>query len=107
MYKGIVMSNNEIYTIELDDLALGLTRPPMAFGVMMKVAMFNLMLCFLAFIFSKSFYVIPLFGLLHLISVQLSIKEPRFIELHALKFIKTPPVLNYVVWGKCNSYRPD
>lgn len=99
------MSDLTSYTIELDDLALALTRPPMAFGVMLKVAMLNLMICAISYALTHSIYVVPFFLILHLVSIKLSIKEPRFIELYAYSFIKTPPVLNYIFWGKCNSYK--
>ncbi len=101
------MSDLTFYTIELDDLALALTRPPMAFGVMLKVAMINLMVCAISYAVTHSIYVVPFFLVLHLISIKLSIKEPRFIEVYAYSFIKTPPNLNYLFWGKCNSYKAN
>lgn len=100
-----IMNNLSAYTIELDDLALALTRPPMAFGVMLKVAMINLMLCAISYAITHSCYVLIIFGLFHLIAIKLSIKEPRFIEIYFFSFIKTPPNLNYLIWGKCNSYK--
>lgn len=95
------------YEIEIDDLALGLTRPPMIFGVTVKVAFGNLVLCALGYIYTRSFYVVPLFGILHLVSVCLSIREPRFLELWLKKITKTPPILNHKFWGGTNSYSPD
>lgn len=101
------MSVKQKYTIEIDNLAVGLTRPPMVFGVMLEVAFFNLMLCTLGYLHLHSIWVIPLFGVLHLIAVRLSIHEPHFLNLFLLWLTKTPPILNAAFWGYCNSYSPE
>ncbi len=95
---------NNDYKIEIDDLALGLTRPPMIFGVSLQVAVWNMIFCALAYVYIHTFYVFPFFGLVHLIAVRLSIKEPRFLDLNIRRYSKTPPVLNARFWGGCNSY---
>jgi type IV secretion system protein VirB3 len=100
------MSKQE-YTIEVDDLALGLTRPSMVFGVTITVAFSNLMIAALSYIYTRSFYLIFLVAIFHLIATQLSVKEPRFLDLRFRQFTLTPPVLNYNFWGKCNSYAPE
>ena len=101
------MTNQEDYQIEIDELAVGLTRPPMFFGVMMQVALVNIMLGTIGYIYLKTFYIIPFCALLHFIAMRLSIKEPRFLMQYYLYFAKTPPVLNIVFWGNCNSYFPE
>jgi type IV secretion system protein VirB3 len=95
---------NNDYKIEIDNLALGLTRPPMIFGVSLQVAVWNMIFAALAYVYLHSFYVLIFFGFIHLIAVRLSIKEPRFLELYIRRFSKTPPVLNNSFWGGCNSY---
>lgn len=101
------MASEIDYTIEVDDLALGLTRPAMVLGVMINVAFANLMLCALAYIYTRTIYVLPIIGLLHLAAMRLSIKEPRFLELWIKKFTLTPPVLNRLYWAGTNSYLTD
>ncbi len=99
--------SQEEYSLEVDDLAVGLTRPSMICGVMVKVAFSNLVLCALGYVYTRSIWVLPIFGLLHLVAVRLSIKEPRFLELWIKKLTQTPPVLNRAFWGGSNSYSPD
>lgn len=91
------------YEIELDELAIGLTRPPMIWGVMLPVVVVNMLLCTLSYVYLKSFYVCPFFVAFHWIAMRFSIKEPRFLMLYFKYFQKTPPVLNTPYWG-CNSY---
>lgn len=101
------MAIEQKYTIEVDNLAVGLTRPPMVFGVMLEMAFFNLMICMLGYVITRSIWLIPFFGILHLIAVRISVKEPRFLNLFSLWLTKTPPVLNALFWGHCNSYSPE
>lgn len=101
------MKNEQDYSIELDNLAVGLTRPAMVFGVTLTVAFLNLVLCSLAYVYTKTLYVVPLFAILHLIAVRISIKEPGFLEIYLRWINRTPPVLNYGFWGHCNSYLPE
>ena len=94
------------YEIENDHLALGLTRSPMFMGVNIRVFFGNVVLCALICINAHTFWGIPLFVLLHLVAVRLSIKEPDFFYLYWSSFTKTPPMLNRWYWGKLNSYEP-
>ena len=94
------------YEVEKDHLALGLTRSPMFMGVNIRLFFGNVVLCALICIIAHTFWGVPLFFLLHLIAVRLSIKEPDFFYLHIASFIKTPPMLNRWYWGKLNSYEP-
>lgn len=97
---------NDTYQTEIDHLALGLTRSPMFMGVNIKLFFANLMLCTLICVDAHTFMGIPLFGLLHLVMVRLSVKEPAFLKIYAMSFFQTPPVLNRRFWGKTNSYEP-
>ncbi|GEM_PF-1673477 len=92
--------------IEVDNLAVGLTKPPMFMGVNLRLFFANVMMCTLICIHAHTFFGIPLFLVLHVAMVRLSIKEPNFFMIWAIVLIKTPPVLNYRYWGKTNSYEP-
>ena len=94
------------YQKEQDHLALGLTKSPMLMGVNLRVFFGNVVLCALICINAHTFWGVPLFVVIHLLAVRLSIKEPDFLYLNAKSFIKTPPVLNRWYWGKVNSYEP-
>jgi len=94
------------YNNEIDHLALGLTKSPMFMGVNIRLFFANVVLCTLICIDAHTFWGIPLFILIHLFMVRLSIKEPDFLYIRAKAFINTPPVLNRWFWGKTNSYEP-
>jgi len=94
------------YVVEMDHLAVGLTRPPMFMGVNMKMFFANLMLSTLVCIDAHTFWGIPLFMGLHLMMAKYSIKEPQFYYIWWKSFTKTPPVLNSSFWGRTNSYEP-
>ena len=98
--------NDKDYNIEIDHLAVGITKSPMFMGVNIRMFFANVVLCTLICIDAHTFLGVPLFVLLHLVMVRLSIKEPDFFYLYAKSFIKTPPVLNRWYWGKVNSYEP-
>jgi type IV secretory pathway VirB3-like protein len=92
--------------IEVDHLAVGLTRSPMFMGINIRLFFGNMALCTLICIDAHTLYGIPLYIILHLIMAKLSIKEPDFFSLRVKSFFKTPPVLNNYFWGKTNSYEP-
>src|SRR5207248_477045 len=99
------MSDNG-HHIEIDHLAVALTRPPMFMGVNIRLFFANLMLCTLICIDAHTILGIPLFIFLHCWIVRFSLKEPNFFYIRTKSFIKTPPVLNRWFWGKTNSYEP-
>lgn len=101
----LMMSSTE-YSIEVDQLAVGLTRPPMLMGINIRLLFANMMFCALVFINVHTFFAIPLFIILHLLLLRFSVKDPKFLYLWTMAFIKTPPNLNYWYWGKANSYEP-
>lgn len=94
------------YKIEIDPLAVALTRPPMFMGINLRLFFVNLVFCFLICIDLHTVYGIPLFVVIHLVMVKFSIKDPNFFWLYLKSFSKTPPVLNSWFWGKTNSYEP-
>lgn len=97
---------SEKYETAQDHLALGMTKSPMFMGVNLRVFFGNVVLCVLICINAHTFWGVPIFVVIHLLAVRLSIKEPDFLYLNTKAFIKTPPVLNRWYWGKVNSYEP-
>ena len=97
------MTNNQI---EVDHLAVGLTRPPMFMGINIRLFFANIVVCMLICVDVHTLLGIPLFIILHLIIAKLSIDEPDFFSIWVGSFFKTPPVLNSYFWGKTNSYEP-
>jgi len=98
--------SDKSYNLEIDHLALGLTRSPMFMGVNLRVFFANIVLGTLICIDAHTMFGIPLFILFHFLMVKLSIKEPNFLYINIKVFLKTPPTLNYWYWGKTNSYEP-
>lgn len=92
------------YQMEVDELAIGLTRPSLLMGVSIQLFFANILLCALVFIHTRSFLAIPLWLVLHVWMVRCSIKDPRFLTLWVMAFVMTPPVLNRWYWDKTNSY---
>ncbi len=98
------MTNENL--LEVDHLAVGLTKSPMFMGINIRLFFANVAVFALVCIDAHTFWGIPLLVLNHLVMVKLSIKEPNFFNLWAKSFFKTPPILNYSFWGKTNSYIP-
>jgi type IV secretory pathway VirB3-like protein len=92
--------------LDVDHLAVGLTRSPMFMGINIRLFFANVALSTLICIDAHTVLGIPLFISLHLLLVKFSIKEPNFFSLWVKSFFKTPPVLNSNFWGKVNSYEP-
>ena len=98
--------NNPHYEKEIDQLALGLTRSPMFMGVNVRFFFANLMFCALLCLNAHTFWGIPLFILIHLSMVRLSIKEPNSLYIQCKALLMTPPILNRRYWGNTTSYEP-
>ncbi len=92
--------------IEVDHLAVGLTRSPTFMGINIRLFFANIVVCTLICIDAHTVLGIPLFIILHLSIAKLSINEPDFFSIWVKSFFKTPPVLNSHFWGKTNSYEP-
>ncbi len=82
-----------------------LTRPQMFAGVTMNFFIINLMVTTIAFLILKSFWIIPVPIITHLIGYVVSLREPRIFDLWITKVSLCPRVKNYKRWG-CNSYTP-
>jgi type IV secretory pathway VirB3-like protein len=98
--------DQEVNQIEVDHLALGLTKSPMFMGVNVRLFFANLVFCTLICINAHTILGVPLFVVLHIVLVRLSIKDPNYIFIFIKSLITTPPVLNRSYWGKTNSYEP-
>lgn len=86
-------------------LFLGLTRPPMLFGVSYTFAAMNGIVSLLAFIItSKFFYLLVLLPSLHGIAWFICLKEPRAIELFIARNSKCTVCRNRMYHGRTNSY---
>lgn len=100
------MAITQHYTIEVDPLAVALTRPPVFMGINLRLFFGNMVICLLICVDFHTLYGIPLFIIFHGIMLRLSIKDPNFFWLWLKSLTKTPPVLNSWFWGKINSYEP-
>ncbi|TCM15084.1 type IV secretion system protein VirB3, partial [Novosphingobium sp. PhB165] len=82
-----------------------LTRPQMFAGVTYTWFVANGIVAAEAFPISKSFWVIGVALLGHLVGAVLSLREPRFLDLWIVRVSRCPRVKNHALW-QCNSYRP-
>ena len=92
------------YELELDPLAVGLTRPPLFMGIALKLFVALVLFCMITYIYTQTLWMVPIFGLLYSIALYASLDEPRFYEYWLQYGRQTPPVRNYGLWGKTNSY---
>jgi type IV secretion system protein VirB3 len=92
--------------IAVHPLFVGLTRPPMRFGVTLNALVFNGGLSLLLFVLSSSFVAAGfLAALLHAIGYVACRYEPRLFELLLGKFHTRCLQRNQRYWG-CVSYDP-
>ena len=87
-----------------DVVFLALTRPQMFGGVTYTYFVVNAILTIELFLIFKSFWMIGLALLIHLLGMLLCLREPRFMDLWITRVSRCPRVRNYRLWG-CNSYR--
>lgn len=86
-----------------DPLFVGLTRPPMIFGVSIKFAGLNMMISLTMFIQSNGVMILFISGLIHFIGYLICFKEPRCIEILLTKSSKCSSAPNKSFYG-ANSY---
>ena len=84
---------------------LALTRPQMFAGVTYTWFIANGILAAELFMIFKSFWVIAIALVMHLVGAILSLREPRFLDLWIVRVSRCPRVRNHALW-QCNSYRP-
>ena len=92
-------------TLGTDPLFLGLTRPPLLFGVSYTFAALNGIASLLAFVITeKFFYLLVLLPGLHMIAWFICLKEPRAIELFIARMSKCNICRNRMYHSGTNSY---
>lgn len=92
--------------LEADSVFLGLTRPPMIFGVSYMFALMNFMASIGYFILTSNFLGVIIFlPAMHLIGCWLSSKEPKFMELLKTRQDKCRRCRNRMYYGNVNSYK--
>ncbi len=96
------MSENHIAS---DPLFVGLTRPPMVFGVSIQYALLNFMLSAILFIQKPSIYILLVSGIVHLIGYILYFNDPRFLELYINYNNKCSKATNTTYYGGAHSYK--
>ncbi len=91
--------------IETNSLFLGLTRPPMLFGVTYNFASINGLASLLIFIMTENFiYLLVLMPSIHGICYLLCLKEPRALDLFITKYSKFNICKNRMFYSGTNSY---
>ena len=89
--------------VNLDPLFVGLTRPPMFFGVSQSFGMLNGFICVIYFIQTTDFKAALFGALIHLSGYIACFKEPLIIELIMMKMQKCNKCQNKLFHG-ANSY---
>ena len=90
--------------LEVDMLFLGLTRPPMLFGVSYTVVLMNFFLCMMYFVISSDFTGFFALPVVHGVAYLLSEREPLFLELIMIRQQKCNRCKNRLYHGLTNSY---
>jgi type IV secretion system protein VirB3 len=88
------------------DIVFGaLTRPQMFAGVTYSYFVVNAVVTAELFLLTKSFWVLLLSVVFHLVGTMACLKEPRIFDLWLTRISRAPRVRNWSVW-RCNSYLP-
>ena len=95
----------KVQSLEHSSLFVGLTRPPLLFGVSYNFAILNMMLCMIFYVFYSDFRYLAAMFPIHCIGYYICLKEPLFIELLNVRSQKCPFTFNKIFHGG-NSYDP-
>ena len=88
------------------DIVFGaLTRPQMFAGVTYSYFVVNAVVTAELFLLTKSFWVLLLSVVIHMVGYMACLKEPRIFDLWLTRISRAPRVRNWSVW-RCNSYQP-
>ncbi|MFQ3307732.1 MAG: type IV secretion system protein VirB3 [Candidatus Midichloriaceae bacterium] len=90
-------------SINTDHLFVGLTRPPLLFGVSYNYFIINAFVCMISYILSSNFIYLAVAFPIHGLGYYLCSKEPLFIELFKVKAEKCSRCKNRFFHG-ANSY---
>ena len=88
-----------------DILFLGLTRPPMVFGVTYTFLVVNVLMTGLVFIWSGNLWAILLAAPIHLVGYVACLRDPRRFDVWFVRLRYALPAQTRFFWG-ANSYRP-
>ena len=89
--------------VKADPLFVGLTRPPLLFGVSYTFAILNGMVGMLGYISSSDIRYLIVIAPIHAVGYYLCSKEPLFIDLFKVKLEKCSKSRNKIYHG-ANSY---
>ena len=95
--------NNEL---KADPLFVGLTRPPMLFGVSYNFAVINAIFSMFFYIMTSEFTYFAMMFPMHVVGYYLCSKEPLFIELFLKRNQTCPRCWNFT-YHRGNSYDPS
>lgn len=90
-------------SVSSDPLFVGLTRPPMIFGVSFKFFFLNFFISLVSYINTPGLAVIGVAFGMHLFGYIICFKEPLFLELYLKKGEKCTRCQNRIYFG-ANSY---
>lgn len=99
------MAHPEVEEVETDPVFLGMTRPPMFWGVTYTAVVFYGMLTVAIFIATGYLRAFLLFLPLHAVAFLLCLKDPRIFDLLLVRATTRKPCPNRSLWG-LHSYRP-
>lgn len=88
-----------------DSLFVGLTRPPLLFGVSYTFALLNGLVCLMLYVMTSEFKYLVIMFPIHFLGYYLCSKEPLFIELFMIKSSKFSRCKNRFYHG-ADSYDP-
>ncbi len=91
--------------VKVDPLFVGLTRPPLLFGVSYTYFVVNALVSMVAYIATSNFKFLAMAVPIHFLGLYICSKEPLFIELFKVKADKCSRCRNRFYHG-ANSYDP-
>ena len=92
-------------SVHTDHLFLGLTRPPLLFGVSYNFTVLNALVCMVLYIIETNFLYLVIAFPIHAVGYYICSKEPLFIELFKVRAQKCSVCKNKFFHG-ANSYDP-
>jgi type IV secretion system protein VirB3 len=99
------MSDASRESLAVDPVYLGMTRPPMIWGVPFRSFVLNGVVTTIAFLAWNDLRGFLLFLPVHALSYLLCLRDPRIFDLLFVRAATTPPVPNASFW-KAKSYTP-
>lgn len=87
------------------EVFLGLTRPPLLFGIPFQWIGISVILSFILFMLTKTFLAYLAYGVFHIAGLVLARRDPNFMNIFITRFRHCPRVPNAGLWN-ANSYEP-